>query len=105
MHLYRAIDSEGNTIDFYLSESRDKRAAKRFFKKALAFSPDAWSKVLTDCQTDYCRNRGYTDDQKRTNSPKGEVCPKSSEVHSSTIWNGYIRTDSIRNLYTSLEWM
>ncbi|RAS85720.1 IS6 family transposase [Priestia endophytica] len=36
MYLYRAVDSEGNTIDFYLSESRDKQAAKRFFKKALA---------------------------------------------------------------------
>ena len=38
MYLYRAVDSEGNTIDFYLSESRDKQAAKRFFKKALADS-------------------------------------------------------------------
>jgi len=35
MYLYRAVDPKGNTIDFYLSESRDKRAAKRFFKKAL----------------------------------------------------------------------
>ncbi|MGX1373371.1 transposase-like protein [Priestia megaterium] len=33
MYLYRAVDSEGNTIDFYLSESRDKRAAKRFLRK------------------------------------------------------------------------
>ncbi|WP_374102948.1 DDE-type integrase/transposase/recombinase [Bacillus sp. ISL-77] len=24
MYLYRAVDSEGNTIDFYLSESKDK---------------------------------------------------------------------------------
>ena len=35
MYLYRAVDSEGNTIDFYLSKPRDHRAAKRFFKKAL----------------------------------------------------------------------
>ena len=35
MYLYRAVDSEGNTIDFYLSKTRDKKAAKRFFKKAL----------------------------------------------------------------------
>ncbi|MDY7965769.1 DDE-type integrase/transposase/recombinase, partial [Bacillus thuringiensis] len=34
--LYRAIDSEGNTIDFYLSTKRDAQAAKRFLKKALA---------------------------------------------------------------------
>ncbi|MDY7965271.1 IS6 family transposase [Bacillus thuringiensis] len=36
MYLYRAIDSEGNTIDFYLSTKRDAQAAKRFLKKALA---------------------------------------------------------------------
>ncbi len=33
MYLYRAIDSKGNAIDFYLSESRDKQAAKRFSRK------------------------------------------------------------------------
>ncbi|WP_394852804.1 IS6 family transposase [Bacillus cereus] len=36
MYLYRAIDSEGNTIDFYLSQKRDAKAAKCFLKKALA---------------------------------------------------------------------
>ncbi|MBG9832078.1 IS6 family transposase [Bacillus wiedmannii] len=36
MYLYRAIDSEGNTIDFYLSCKRDAKAAKCFLKKALA---------------------------------------------------------------------
>ncbi|MGG0327232.1 IS6 family transposase [Bacillus mycoides] len=35
MYLYRAVDSEGNTIDFHLSKSRNYKAAKRFFKKAL----------------------------------------------------------------------
>ena len=35
MYLYRAINSEGNTIDFYLSCKRDAKAAKCFLKKAL----------------------------------------------------------------------
>ncbi|MFL0405650.1 IS6 family transposase [Bacillus nitratireducens] len=35
MYLYRAVDSKGNTIDFYLSKARNQKAAKRFFKKAL----------------------------------------------------------------------
>lgn len=35
MYLYRAVDSEGNTIDFYLSKTRDHKAAKCFFKKVL----------------------------------------------------------------------
>lgn len=34
-YLYRAVDSSGNTIDFMLSAKRDKRAAIRFFRKAL----------------------------------------------------------------------
>ena len=34
-YLYRAVDSHGDTIDFLVSEKRDKRAARRFFKKAL----------------------------------------------------------------------
>ncbi|WP_018767000.1 DDE-type integrase/transposase/recombinase, partial [Bacillus sp. 105MF] len=37
----------GNTIDFYLSKSRDKQAAKRFFKKALAFSYISKPRVIT----------------------------------------------------------
>jgi IS6 family transposase len=35
MYLYRAVDSEGNTLEFLLSPTRDAEAAKRFFKKAL----------------------------------------------------------------------
>jgi len=32
-YLYRAIDKEGNTLDWMLSVNRNKQAAKRFFKK------------------------------------------------------------------------
>ena len=34
-YLYRAVNSAGNTIDLMLSAKRDKRAAERFFYKAL----------------------------------------------------------------------
>ena len=34
-YLYRAVDSKGNTIDFYLSSTRNAKAAKRFLGKAL----------------------------------------------------------------------
>ncbi len=36
MYLYRAIDSQGNAIDFYLSRKRDAKDAKCFLKKGLA---------------------------------------------------------------------
>ncbi len=34
-YLYRAVDSEGNTLEFMLSAKHDARAAKRFFRKAM----------------------------------------------------------------------
>ncbi len=34
-YLYRAVDSEGNTLDFRLSAKRDKKAATGFFRKVL----------------------------------------------------------------------
>ena len=35
IYLYRAVDSQGNTIDFLLRARRNKPAAKAFFKKAI----------------------------------------------------------------------
>jgi len=32
LYLYRAVDSKGYTIDYYLSETRDVKAAKSFFE-------------------------------------------------------------------------
>jgi transposase-like protein len=34
-YLHRAVDKEGNTIEFMLSAKRDVSAAKRFFKKVM----------------------------------------------------------------------
>jgi DDE domain len=34
-YLYRAVDGTGQTIEFLLSARRDKKAAKRFFRRAL----------------------------------------------------------------------
>ena len=39
MYLFRAVDGQGQTVDFYLSATRDREAAKLFLKKALA-NPD-----------------------------------------------------------------
>src|SRR5207247_8374664 len=34
-YLYRAVDKQGQTIDFLLTEERDEQAAKRFLTKAI----------------------------------------------------------------------
>jgi transposase-like protein len=35
-YLYRAVDKDGNTVDFLLRAHRDKAAARRYFEKAIA---------------------------------------------------------------------
>jgi transposase-like protein len=47
MYLNRADDSEGSTIDFYLSKTRDHKAAKHFFKKALRSFHVSKPRVIT----------------------------------------------------------
>jgi putative transposase len=42
VYLYRAVDKEGKTVDFLLSEKRDEPTARAFFEKAIG------SNVLSD---------------------------------------------------------
>ncbi len=42
-----AVDWKGNTIDFYLSKTREKKAAKHFFKKALQSFYVSKTRVIT----------------------------------------------------------
>ncbi|MFT7611662.1 MAG: putative transposase, partial [Parvicellaceae bacterium] len=34
-YLYRAVDKEGNTVDFLLTKRRQKMSAQKFFNKAI----------------------------------------------------------------------
>jgi len=45
--LSRAVDSEGNTLDFWLSSTRDGEAAKQFLLKTLAASHTSSPRVIT----------------------------------------------------------
>src|ERR1700724_987008 len=47
MYRYRAVDSQGNTVEFLLSTNRDAQAAKRFFAKALSASHTVTPRVIT----------------------------------------------------------
>ena len=46
-YLYRAVDSNGDTIDFMLSAKRDTKAARRFFIKALRSPHNQNPRVIT----------------------------------------------------------
>jgi transposase-like protein len=46
VYLYRAVDSQGNTLEFLLSPSRDAEAAQRFFLKTLAASHSTKPRVI-----------------------------------------------------------
>jgi transposase-like protein len=45
--LYRTVDKEGNTIDYYLSETRDVSSAKKFLNKALGSNHTQKPRVIT----------------------------------------------------------
>jgi transposase-like protein len=46
-YLYRTVDKEGNTIDYYLSETCDVSAAKKFLNKALGSNHTQKPRVIT----------------------------------------------------------
>jgi len=56
-YLYRAVDSEGNTLDFLLSVRRDARAAERCLGKALKASHNQEARVIMDKNAAYPGNR------------------------------------------------
>jgi transposase, IS6 family len=46
VYLYRAVDSQGNTLDFFFSPTRDAKAAKCFFLKTLAATHTGEPRVI-----------------------------------------------------------
>ncbi len=46
VYLYRAVDSQGNTLDFFFSLTRDAQAAKHFFLKTLTASHTSEPRVI-----------------------------------------------------------
>ena len=70
-NLYRAVDSTGATIDFFLSETRDVFAAGAFFRKALAAPGHPRPRVINvDGNPSY---PGVIDELKRTHA-LGQRC-------------------------------
>ncbi len=69
-YLYRAIDKEGKTLDFFLSDRRNAKAAKRFLAKTLRRSRDWKPRVIN---TDKNPAYGEAIAAQRDPAPTGEV--------------------------------
>jgi len=52
-YFYRAIDSEGNLIDIYLSATRDKASAIKFFESAINVTGIKAKEIITDLNSSY----------------------------------------------------
>ena len=71
-YLYRAIDKDGNTLDFLLSDRRDAKAAKRFLAKALRRSRD-WKPQVINTDKNPAYSEAIWAAAERHPAPAGEV--------------------------------
>jgi len=87
--LYRAVDTKGNTVDFFLSETQDKAAANAFFEKSLKkpSNPEP-EKVTTDGHQAY---PWVIQDLKKTKKLKKKVTHRTSKYLNNRIESDHAR--------------
>lgn len=87
MFLYRAVDSTGQTLDFYFSEHRTRKAAAKFFRKILTKRPKITIPrvINVDKHPAYI---GATRDMK-----KEKLLPESCRLRQSQYMNNLIEQD------------
>ncbi len=85
-YLYRAVDSQGNTLDFMLSAKPDARAAERFFRKALNTSHNLEPRVIN-----VDKNAAYP---KAIDELKAEeTIPETCELRQNKYLNNIVEQD------------
>jgi IS6 family transposase len=86
VYLYRAVDSQGKTLEFLLSPTRDAEAAKSFFSKTLAASHTISPRVIT-----VDKNAAYP---KAFNEMKAtSAVPTACELRQSKYLNNLVEQD------------
>jgi transposase-like protein len=85
VYLYRAVDRDGNTVDFRLSPKRDVAAAKAFFRKALRTQGRAPMSITLD---------GYASSHRAVREmPNDNRLWKHTRLRSSKYLNNLIEQD------------
>ena len=85
-YLYRAVDSQGNTLDFLLTAKRDAKAAKRFFRKTLKAVHTSTPRVIT-----VDKNSAYPKALKELKAAK--KLPKSVKLRQIKYLNNIVEQD------------
>ena len=94
VYLYRAVDRDGQTVDFLLSKRRTVGAAKRFFKKALASQGTTPTSITLD---------GYAASHRAVRELKEcGALPEETKLRSSKYLNNMIEQDH-RNVKGRLQ--
>jgi putative transposase len=86
-YLYRAVDKQGNTVDFLLSEHRDIAAAKQFFTQAID-GQGVPEKITLD---GYAATHTAVDELKES-----EILPVNVLVRTSKYFNDLVEQDHRR---------
>jgi transposase, IS6 family len=87
-YLYRAIDSDGNSLDFMLSAKRDKASAIRFFKKVLYAQHSSIPRVIN-----VDKNAAYPPAMK--DLKEAELLPVETELRQVKYLNNLIEQDHL----------
>ena len=87
MYLYRAMDSTGQTLDFYFSQRRTRRAVAKFFGKTVTKKPNLTIPrvINVDKHPAYI---GATRDMKKT-----KLLPERCRIRQSQYMNNIIEQD------------
>jgi transposase, IS6 family len=85
-YLYRAIDSQGSTLDFMLSAKREAKAAKRFFQKVLRGKHTESPRVIN-----VDKNAAYPPALEMLKA--AEAIPKETELRQVKYLNNLIEQD------------